>query len=245
MVRGLWSAVAKKPRQNRPNRERKQTSQVLPPVPAEAVLAPPPEVRTPTLAEIAGSWIGNIFKWMVTPVGIIGFIATLFGLRDLIQQSNPMVQIPQFSPVDDQLPFTVTNPSHVFSMYSVTPKCDASSEIYFSNDIHLFTAVIHGTSFDVPATEARHFPCSLPIVTGNSSLLDDISKIVWGGVTVSFSYRTFLWPFERRTSDVSFVWKKSPAGQRLWVPVDNEVVLQEKRAAAKKYGNSIKLGPEP
>ena len=192
----------KKSRRKKPNRGQEKTGRALPPAmpsPTAAVVIPPRGVTTPVLTETARSFIGKTGKWIVTS---IGFLAALPVLWDVIQQSNPTVQIYQISSVQDQLPFTITNPSHIFSMYNVTPNCDASSEIYVANDIHVFTAVIHGTIFNVPATETRQFPCSLPFLKGNSSPLDDISKIVWGGITVSFSYRTFLWPFERRTSDV-------------------------------------------
>jgi hypothetical protein len=199
----------------------------------------PVDIATSTRATKIRSAVCHIGKWAIAT---LAFTASLAALWDVIQQSTPTVQSPPNSSIPDQLPFTVINQSRIFTMYDVRPICDASSEIFSAGDVHVFTAIIYGNEFDIPSTEGRLFPCSLPVIKGNSGPLEDVSKIKWGAVTITFLYRTFLWPFERKTSGISFASQTSLAGQRMWVPIPSEFVLREKRWAAQKYGNEITVG---
>ena len=115
---------------------------------------------TSTTSPRRGLW--QRAKWITgSLVALFGLMGTALSVWDIWIQNNPTVEVPSVSDKFDILPFTITIPSHFFSIYSLKTKCSATSLLGLST-AHNIRAVVIFQPFDIPAQESRLITCSFP-----------------------------------------------------------------------------------
>ncbi|MGO8740595.1 hypothetical protein [Rhodoblastus sp.] len=159
------------------------------------------------------------------PLAFLGIVASFLTAWDAWLQTFPLVQPPSVSPMLDQLPFVVTNPSHFFVMHSITPECFVMAAINIG-ELHNTGADIHFASFDLPPQQSRAFECSLPYFKIRDNFAKNIDQITSATAIITFSFETHLiFTLRRKTDPIAFFWQKSLGGQYMWTPIDPRSVM--------------------
>jgi hypothetical protein len=164
----------------------------------------------------------------------VGLVAAYFAILEIWLRTVPSVSRPDVTATFDVLPFTVTNQSPFFEMYSVALKCDTTSYglTILGSHNHKLQAVVVTNKFDILPQQSTTIQCSKPFIWDdpNAKELDEIAKVKMATMAVSAQYETKIlsWKMGRESDPVSYAWETTAAGQHYWAPYDPNSISLDK-----------------
>jgi hypothetical protein len=167
-------------------------------------------------------------KWATSAIiALGGFVATYFAIWEIWLRTVPTVETPEVTETFDVLPFTVTNQSPFFTMYSVSLKCETTSYGFVfsgSTKKNKVSAIVETKPFDIPPQQQSKIQCSVVYSRDDpkASITDAIAKIKMATMAISAAYETKLlwWNIHRESTPASYAWETTMAGQHYWAPYD-------------------------
>jgi hypothetical protein len=194
-----------------------------------SIIAPKRKRQPPPLpkpkAKAAGSGAVLAAKWVLG--GGLSFIGTCFGLWAIWLQTYPTVEAPEASETFDTLPFTITNQSLFFQMYSVSLKCVSTAYgivIPGLSGTHYFSSkVIVPGGYDIPPQKTDKLECDAPTARNPAVKMPEESYHGTNAtLAVSATYQThiFGWKIPRESDPASYAWQTTPSGKHYWAPFD-------------------------
>jgi hypothetical protein len=165
---------------------------------------------------------------LTIPITTVGLIAALFALWDIWLQTVPYVQPPPLSDKIDVLPFTVTNPSHFFTMYNAQIQYDLKDPDptlvngkYFTIDARMMTSKsdIAPLGFDTISLSPVYSPQADMTKEERLRRYAQISTMLIS-IAVCYETRLFFQIFRRETEPTWFMMETSIGGERYWTPVN-------------------------
>jgi hypothetical protein len=173
-------------------------------------------------------------KWVIGAIGtILGVVAAYFAIWEVWLRTVPTVVPPDVTETFDVLPFTVTNQSPFFQMYSVALMCETTSYgliLPGSSKRHKIASRAVRTPFDIPPEQSSKMKCRVPFLWNDPTLkmtdarvLGEIAKVKMATLAVSAKFET-----NRESDPVSYAWETTRAGQHYWAPYDPNSVPVDK-----------------
>jgi hypothetical protein len=168
----------------------------------------------------------SLFQGAKSVIGFGLFLAgaavTIFSILDVWVQTFPMIQAPSSDTFND-LPFIVTNPSHVFSMRDVVAKCHIVSSPYQNGAVpRIHADVTSNIAVTIAPGRWRILPCIIPemlITRGDGTQITVPAASATVSVTLSFKTK-FIISFDRNSDPASFGWATAPTGKHFWAPTN-------------------------
>jgi hypothetical protein len=167
-------------------------------------------------------------------------VATYFAIWEVWLHTVPAVSPPDVTATFDVLPFTITNQSPFFTMYSVSLMCETKSyglDFPGSRRKHEVGFRFVTSPFDILPQQSSKMECSKPFIWNepysnmtDAKILGEIAKVKMATMAVSAKYETKIFGLKigRESAPASYAWETTTAGQNYWAPYDPNSIPVDK-----------------